>query len=354
MGDKLSLANVRFSNNRPLDHFDAMRINPDRSVTWYMNKSGKRIHEKSLENLDQKRGQYNGFMSRATASKIKRMLKLWMGAITIGLDHAQKTYGNKRRCLYYPRFLTLTLPDKQIESDQEFKRLYLERFIQEIKRGHGVKYYFWKAEPQKNGNIHFHLILDRFIDKHKIQKLWCHIIEPYVQRYQERTGSDQLPPATQIEKIRSFKHLGEYAVKYCLKENAEGVRAIKGRIWGASRELKDLKSLECYHSEVIRHQIEFEMQQVQNYHLEYAAQDEHFTHVVFSKAAWKQMIVARAALTKHMEDLYKRLYNGRTLDYEKRVQKHILSVNYQMHRYNLRNDPVNNVALPVVMPCNFA
>jgi hypothetical protein len=164
-----------------------------------------------------------------------------------------------------------------------------------------------------------------------------------VQRYQERTGSDQLPPATQIEKIRSFKHLGEYAVKYCLKENAEGVRAIKGRIWGASRELKDLKSLECYHSEVIRHQIEFEMQQVQNYHLE-----------VFSKAAWKQMIVARAALTKHMEDLYKRLYNGRTLDYEKRVQKHILSVNYQMHRYNLRNDPVNNVALPVVMPCNFA
>lgn len=347
--EQLSLANVRFSNERPLEQFDFVRVNTDRSVTFY-NSRPRKAHENSQKNLDDKRGDYNGYMSRATASRIKKMLRLWMSAITVGLDHAKKTYGNYKRATYYPRFVTLTLPEKQIEDDKAFKRKYLERFIQELKRQCGVKYYFWKAEPQQNGNIHFHFLIDRYIDKHKLQRLWCHIIKPYVVRWQKRIGDEtRLPPATKIEQIRSMKKLGEYAVKYCLKDNEDGKRGIRGRIWGASRELKALKGLELYHGEVSRHQLEFELEQIQHYKVDYAAHDEYFCHVVLSKAAWRQMTTTRLALTKHCADIFKQLYQGRTLDYEKRVKREIINTPYLFERYILRNDPINNLAAPVVL-----
>jgi hypothetical protein len=277
------------------------------------------------------------------------MLRLWMSAIQVGMDHSKKTYGNYRRSKYYPRFITLTLPEKQIEDDQTFKRKYLERFIQELKRQCGVKFYFWRAEPQQNGNIHFHFIVDRFIEKNKLTRLWSHIIKPYVERYQQkRNDFTTLPPCTQIEQIRSMKKLGEYAIKYCLKENEEGKRAIKGRIWGASRELKALKGLEVYHGEVQRHQLQFELEQVQHYQLEYAAHDEHFVHIVLSPAAWRQMTTTRLAVTNHCKKLYQMLYNGPTLEYERRVKKQILNTRYLFERYILDNDPIRNMAAPVV------
>jgi len=346
MSESLSLATVRLSNSRPLEQFDFIRINPDRSVTWY-NSRPRKQHENSQKNLDEKRGQYNGFMSDATTSKVKKMLSLWMAAMQVGIDHAKKTYGDGKKCPYYPRFLTLTLPSKQKEGDQEFKRKYLERFIQELKRRCLVKYYFWKAEPQGNGNIHFHFIIDRWVDKVKIQKIWCHILEPYVLEYQKKHGDcTRLPPCVKIERVRNQKKLGDYAVKYALKEGDEDRRAIEGRIWGASKELKELKGLEVYHGEVARHQLEFEMDQVKHYKVDYAGQDEYYCHVKFSNVAWKQMNLTRMHLTKHIEKIYKALYNGRTLDYEKMVKKKILNSNYLFNRYLYAFDPVNNVAAP--------
>jgi hypothetical protein len=348
MGEALSLANVRDSN-KPIEHFDFVRVNPDRSFTFY-NARPREQNENSQKNLDEKRNQFNGYMSRATASRIKKMLHQWLGAMKIGLDHAQKTFGNKRRAVYYPRFLTLTIPDKQKETDQEFKRKYLERFIQELKRQCGVKYYFWKAEPQQNGNIHFHFIIDRYIDKHQVQKLWCHIIDPYVKAWQKKIGdSSRLPPATKIEKIRSFKKLGEYAVKYCLKDNKEDQRGIKGRIWGASRALKNLKGFEIYHDEVQRAQIQFELDQVQHYKLEYHSGDDYYTHIVLSAAAWKHMHVTRLKLTNHFKDMYQKLYQGRTLDYEKRVKREIMGTQYMFNRYIFTNEPRANLAAPVTL-----
>ena len=349
MSETLSLASVRLSNNRPIEQFDFVRVNTDRSLTFY-NARPRKAHENSQKNLDDKRGVYNSYMSRATASKIKKMLRLWMGAMQIGLDHAQKTYGSRRRAVYYPRFLTLTIPEKQTETDQEFKRRYLERFIQELKRQCGVKYYFWKAEPQGNGNIHFHFIIDRYIDKHKVQRLWCHIIKPYVERWQKKIGDEtRLPPATQIEQIRSFKKLGEYAVKYCLKGNKDDQRGIAGRIWGASLELKNLKGLEMYHDEVARHQVQHELQQVKHYKLEHHSGDEYYQHIVLTNAAWRQMHTTRLKLTNHCKSIYESLYEGRTLEYEKRVKREIVGTKYLFNRYILANDPVLNIAAPVVV-----
>lgn len=346
----LSLASVRLSNEKPLESFDYVRINPDKSATWF-NRRPREAHENSQKNLDEKRGEYNGYMSRATKSKIKKMLRLWLSAMTVGLDHAKKTYGNRRKCDYYPRFITLTIPVKQMETDQEFKRKYLERFLQELKRTYKVRHYFWKAEPQKNGNIHFHLIVDRYIDKWAVQKVWCHIIKPYVEAYQAKQDDPTvLPPCTDIQQVKNFDRLAEYALKYCLKdETGEEKRPIKGRIWGASKALKDLKTLEAYHGEVSRHVFEAEAEAVQHYKLEHAETSEYFVHVVFHPAAWKQMRTTRLNLTNHIKKIYKQLYNGRTLDYEARIKKTVHRENYEYQRRIFTFDPVITAAGPYTL-----
>lgn len=39
-----------------------------------------------------------------------------------------------------------------------------------------MKHYFWRAELQANGQIHFHLIVDHYIPKHAVQHDWNKLI----------------------------------------------------------------------------------------------------------------------------------------------------------------------------------
>ena len=60
-------------------------------------------------------------------------------------------------------FLTLTLPAKQIYSDQLVKRYCLNRFLRALKYIKPNINYIWRCEKQENGNIHFHVTLDKYI-----------------------------------------------------------------------------------------------------------------------------------------------------------------------------------------------
>ncbi len=40
-----------------------------------------------------------------------------------------------------------------------------------MKKSYQVDYYVWKAEPQKNGNIHFHILMDRWVDYKDINRI---------------------------------------------------------------------------------------------------------------------------------------------------------------------------------------
>ena len=62
---------------------------------------------------------------------------------------------------YKLTFITLTLPSKQIHSDNDIKSKCLNQFLIELKKNYGVNRYIWKAEKQENNNIHFHIIADK-------------------------------------------------------------------------------------------------------------------------------------------------------------------------------------------------
>jgi hypothetical protein len=116
----------------------------------------------------------------------------------------------------------------------------LTQFIQKVQANHDIKNLFWRAERQKNGNIHFHIITDRFIPKEKITKYWTELLdkEGYLIEYQKKFNK-KIPPSTNVESADSIKDFIEYVMKYSTKDS-EG-EVISGRIYGMTDNLRRIK-----------------------------------------------------------------------------------------------------------------
>lgn len=82
-------------------------------------------------------------------------------------------------------FVTLTLPANQVHTDKEIKDKCLNSLLLELKHFYKVVNYVWRAEKQKNGNIHFHLVVDKFIPYSELRNRWNRIINKlgYVDQY---------------------------------------------------------------------------------------------------------------------------------------------------------------------------
>lgn len=118
-------------------------------------------------------------------------------------------------------FITLTLPAKQVHSDQEIKSRCLNNFISVLRKKVGLRHYLWRAEAQANGNIHFHLITDRFIHYSKIQQWWNQSTEllGYVSKFQNLHGHRN-PNSTDVHSVKHVKRLASYLSKYFCKNRA--------------------------------------------------------------------------------------------------------------------------------------
>lgn len=175
-----------------------------------------------------------------------------------------------------PTFITLTLPSKQTHTDLELYRHGLSRFLVTMKRRGHIQHYIWRAEVQENGNLHYHIISDRFIHHETLKNSWNEIlydlgyIEPYSQKHKLMTLDDYLktrdckteeqtnkaikaynegvlcgwvsPNSTDIKEVKSEQGLARYMSKYMSKEADLLRRPIKARLWGCSDTLRNLKN----------------------------------------------------------------------------------------------------------------
>lgn len=93
---------------------------------------------------------------------------------------------NKQIFNYKMSFITLTLPSKQAHSDTVIKHQALNQFLIELRKNYDIQNYVWKAELQKNDNIHFHLLLDKYVDFQALRRRWNRCINKlgYVDKYQ--------------------------------------------------------------------------------------------------------------------------------------------------------------------------
>lgn len=146
------------------------------------------------------RGIFNGYMSPATRRKVRKIVSTWIRSVMLYRAEVKRRWDPGRA---YPVFVTLTLPSDQVHSDQVINRACLQPFIVYLRRHHGIEHYFWRAESQENGRIHFHLLTDRYIAKEDLQIAWnkCVNVLGYVDRYYEKTG-EASPPSTEVHRIR--------------------------------------------------------------------------------------------------------------------------------------------------------
>jgi len=148
--------------------------------------------------------------------------------------------------------ITLTLPFKQMHDDYELKRRALKPFIKYLERNQGMLNWAWKAEAQKNGNIHFHIVTDLFIPKEVIDGQWRHYMLAlgYLQKFWEKFPGKN-PPMTNVTGQGEMKNPVAYLTKYF--EKKENKRKIDGAIWRMSR---NLLHLENFNVEVLSSQID--------------------------------------------------------------------------------------------------
>ena len=186
------------------------------------------------------RGQFNGFLSQKSKSKIKRIISPWLNSIIQFRNSKVRPQVTKTP---YPTFITLTLPSKQVHNDCEIKRECLNPFLINMQRKFNVREYFWICETQENGNLHFHIIADSFIPHQKVRELWNSCVERlgYITSF-EKNHQHRNPNSTDIHKIENVESIESYVMKYVSKGG--GSRVIRGKIWDCSKGIKQLRPLE--------------------------------------------------------------------------------------------------------------
>jgi hypothetical protein len=195
------------------------------------------IRKKSLQNLI-RNNEYNGYISKPTTKKIGHMVENLVFAIE---QFKKENKGTKGINQIQPTFVTLTLSYEQIQSDNFIKRNMLMRFIEKTKKDKGVQNYIWRAEPQQNGNIHFHIIMDRFIKWEWIRDTWNEFQEnnDYIDAFEQKHGH-RTPNSTDIHALLKVENIAAYICKYMTKDKP--LRKIEGRIWGCSSNFHKVKN----------------------------------------------------------------------------------------------------------------
>lgn len=217
------------------------RLTPQALVFYPLSVDNYYRSERQLENeKNLTRGHYNGYMSPKTKSKVRRYLGTWLESIKQINRSPDKRLLEKKP---YLTFVTLTLPSKQVHSDNEIKRTCLTPFIETLKRKYSVWNYFWRAEAQENENIHFHIIIDSYIEWQKIRKEWNKCVNKlkYVDEFERKHGHND-PNSTDIHGLKNIKSIEAYVIKYCCKQ--DGYRPIKGRLHGCSDDIRKLMPYE--------------------------------------------------------------------------------------------------------------
>jgi hypothetical protein len=254
-------------------YFDQVRISNARITCFKENGSGKKSDEVlKIQEANLSRGKYNGYISQKTKIKIREYCHNWVGSVQAHFKYLNQ-YQKKTGIQF--NLVTLTLPFEQHHSDQEIREKALKPFLQQLQRKHRVRHWLHVSEAQKNGNLHFHIIIDRFIDHWKVRELWngymadLGYIEYYRQTQQQQhkdgfhfradlahkwsygaqveaytRGINQnwsQPNSTDIHRLKGIYNMSAYLTKYLTKSDSS--RPIDGRIWGCSDSLRNIKPI---------------------------------------------------------------------------------------------------------------
>lgn len=186
-------------------------------------------------------------------------------------------------------FITLTLPSLQEHTTAEITSQCLNQFLTECKKKHGLNNYVWRLEFQKNGNAHYHIATDSYIDYTSCKLIWNRCVQKlgYVERYQskmlgmsfeqyrnaysdhgkvsfevlrERFGRGcatrwDSPNTVDVRCVGNAKNIAFYISKYITKKSDEPLNPVVSsrepqtsnlRLWFCSKSLSALDKIEIF------------------------------------------------------------------------------------------------------------
>ena len=247
-------------------------------------KVGRTVNNKNVESSNNiTRSHHNFQISNNAYRTIKRKIN-WL--YHLSKSRQVKTYNGKTIYNFKCGFITLTIPSKQLECTKDFTNLYFNQFLTEIRQRTKMENYVWRLEFQKNGNVHYHIITDTYLDYFFIRNIWNRIISKgeYINNYQNRFVNLNLseyrnivdsghklpfkevarkyalgkkdnwtqPNSVDVKSVLGSQSISNYLSKYFSKdaksgttkneldtvENSEGLR-----LWFCSRSLSKLKTI---------------------------------------------------------------------------------------------------------------
>lgn len=219
-------------NRQKVQFMWRMSIRPTYSVSFLVRADG--LPPSRSQNPLPKQNAPMGLISKKAATRINVAMQ-WL----LLFSHKKRVYSKATKKSYWftINFITLTLSMPQAHSDEHVKRHMLQPFLKWMARSHKAGLYIWKAEAQKNGNIHFHITTNTFIHWKSIRRKWNQIQSNhgYLKKWTEgNTPAD--PNATDVHAVIKTDQIAKYMVKYMVK-NEPDRRLITGHVWGCSSDL---------------------------------------------------------------------------------------------------------------------
>lgn len=214
--------------------------------------------------------EHKGYLSPKATKRLKNAIN-WL--VLSSKEQKIKNHRTNKKFSFKISFITLTLPAEQGEvSDNQIKGIALKSFIQNLRDKYGMNAYVWKAEAQKNGNIHIHFTTNIYIPKSQLNYYWnlqlekMGFIKKYKEKFEKMTYQEyeqyrikqgtenklsiykafiygkatnwEKPNTTDIRNVKKVKNLAAYLATYFSKKDNEK-RPMTGRIWGCSYNLSD-------------------------------------------------------------------------------------------------------------------
>jgi hypothetical protein len=140
-------------------------------------------------------------------------------------------------------FMTLKMPDDKVMYDAALiSKKCLAPLMQWLNRQHGFKNGVWKAELQKRGQLHYHVIIDCYVDCKELNKKWNYLLKKhgFMDNHFAKFGHWQPTNSTNIRAVYKEKKICEYLVKEVTKVK-QNKASVNGKVWDCSISLKGNK-----------------------------------------------------------------------------------------------------------------
>jgi hypothetical protein len=229
---------------------------------------------------------HNFEISKKASGRIKEKIT-WL--YHLSKSQTITTHNNKVLSGFKMSFITLTLPSAQKHTSAQITKECLNQFITELGQRFNLRNYVWRLEFQKNGNAHYHIATDCFIEYWQARTIWNRCIEKlgYVSEYTKNntglTFNDYLkrnpitekntfeilkarftqgcatrwsqPNSVDVRCVTNHKNISFYISKYITKNDSEGVNPIVKtreeintnlRLWFCSRSLSRLDKISYF------------------------------------------------------------------------------------------------------------